>query len=401
MADPQSTYIYDSLMPRINANLNNQANVRKLQEFFSNVKGNSVNFEALSMAVPYKSLFIHHKDEQKFYEDIGIEGREILHVINTSPHIPKDSWFTVKNPMYMSLLLVAIYFRAKKNDQMFKAIMQLWSIYMYKNVKSKYFNPRKTGENALNCMNYTINRLSYKNDLKKYKNIEETINKKTEVFIENWFVGRQKEVTGKVTDEVLCNMINDNHRRYDTLFKNFFIEFKRDLDAGNYLNIDQDIDDGEEYIESDNVSFMVEKNTQKVMNKFILSTYPNGKIIEQVCTREPGCSTNNLRNMLNYIYNDHEKEFEKMVRVIIQIYQFEYKKKIEDLKTFDFEITMKKHFKGQSIDDKNLNELKGIIDKIIDGSGLSKKVTRKATLNDCKRGLLLYVVVYIRYSLIG
>ena len=401
MADPQSTHIYDSLMPRINANLNNQANVRKLQEFFSNVKGNSVNFEALSMAVPYKSLFIHHKDEQKYYEAIGIEGREILHVINTSPHIPKDSWFTVKNPMYMSLLLVAIYFRAKKNDQMFKAIMQLWSIYMYKNVKSKYFNPRKTGENALNCMNYTINRLSYKNDLKKYKNIEETINKKTEVFIENWFVGRQKEVTGKVTDEVLCNMINDNHRRYDTLFKNFFIEFKRDLDAGNYLNIDQDIDDGEEDIESDNVSFMVEKNTQKVMNKFILSTYPNGKIIEQVCTREPGCSTNNLRNMLNYIYNDHEKEFEKMVRVIIQIYLFEYKKKIEDLKTFDFEITMKKHFKGQSIDDKNLNELKGIIDKIIDGSGLSKKVTRKATLNDCKRGLLLYVVVYIRYSLIG
>jgi hypothetical protein len=401
MADPQSTHIYDSLMPRINANLNNQANVRKLQEFFSNVKGNSVNFEALSMAVPYKSLFIHHKDEQKYYEAIGIEGREILHVINTSPHIPKDSWFTVKSPMYMSLLLVAIYFKAKKNDQMFKAIMQLWSIYMYKNVKSKYFNPRKTGENALNCMNYTINRLSYKNDLKKYKNIEETINKKTEVFIENWFVGRQKEVTGKVTDEVLCNMINDNHRRYDTLFKNFFVEFKRDLDAGNYLNIDQDIDDGEEYIESDNVSFMVEKNTQKVMNKFILSTYPNGKIIEQVCTREPGCSTNNLRNMLNYIYNDHEKEFEKMVRVIIQIYLFEYKKKIEDLKTFDFEITMEKHFKGQSIDDKNLNELKGIIDKIIDGSGLSKKVTRKATLNDCKRGLLLYVVVYIRYSLIG
>ena len=150
MADPQSTYIYDSLMPRINANLNNQANVRKLQEFFSNVKGNSVNFEALSMAVPYKSLFIHHKDEQKYYEAIGIEGREILHVINTSPHIPKDSWFTVKNPMYMSLLLVAIYFKAKKNDQMFKAIMQLWSIYMYKNVKSKYFNPRKTGENALN-----------------------------------------------------------------------------------------------------------------------------------------------------------------------------------------------------------------------------------------------------------
>ena len=85
----------------------------------------------------------------------------------------------------------------------------------------------------------------------------------------------------------------------------------------------------------------------------------------------------------------------------LQIYLFEHKKKVEDLKTFDFEKTMKSHFKGQSIDDKNLNELKSLIDKVIDGSGLSKKITRKATLNDCKRGLLLYVVVYIRYSLIG
>ena len=288
MADPSSTHIYDNIYPKISEMLNSPSNVRKLQEFYSDVKGNSVNFEALSMSVPYKSLFVHHKDEQKYFQTIGMSGQDILHVINTSPHIPKDSWFTVKNPMYMSLLIVAIYFKNKKNEQMFKAMMQLWSLYMYKNVKSKYFNPRKTGENALHCMNYTINRISYKNDLKKYKNIEETINKKTEMFIKNWFEERKKDVTGKVTDEILCNMINDNHRRYDTLFKNFYSEFKKDLDSGNYLNVDQDVDTEDEYIESDNVSFMVEKNTQKVMNKFILTTYPNGKIMEQVCSREPG-----------------------------------------------------------------------------------------------------------------
>ena len=400
MADPKSTHIYDNLYPKINTALGSTANVRKIQEFFSNVKGNQVNFEALSMSVPYKSLFIHHKEEEKYFQALGITSQEIMHVITTSPHIPKDSWFTVKNPMYMSLLLVAICFKNRKNEQMFKAIMQLWSIYMYKNVKSKYFNPRKTSENALNCMNFTINRLSYKNDLKKYKNIEETINKKTEVFVDNWFKERKKELDGKVTDETLCNMINDNHRRYDTLFKNFYAEFKKDLDSGNYLNVDHDIDTEDEYIESDNVSFMVEKNTQKVMNKFILTTYPNGKIMEQVASREPGCSINNLRNMMNYIYDNHEKEFEKLVRVIIQIYLFEYKKKVDDLKTFDFEITMRTHFKKQSVGDKNLNELKAIIDDIVDKSGLSKKITRAATLNDCKRGLMLYVIIYIRYSLL-
>ena len=399
MADPNSTHIYDNLFPKISNSLNSPSNVRKVQEFFSNVKGTGNNFEALSMSVPYKSLFINHRDEQKYFDAIGISGPEIMQIINSSPHIPKDSWFTVKNPMYMSLLIVAIYFYNKKNMQMFKAMMQLWSIYMYKNVKSKYFNPKKTGENALNCMQYTVNRLSYKNDLKKYKNIEETINKKTDMFINNWFEERKKDLIGKVTDEVLCNMINDNHRRYDTLFKNFFVEFKKDLDSGNYMNVDQDIDNEDEYIESDNVSFMVEKNTQKVMNKFILSTYPNGKIMEQVCAREPDCSMNNLRNMVNYIYNDHERDFEKLVRVIIQVYLFDKKKKIEDLKTFDFEKEMREYFKGQSIGDKNLQELKEIIDKIFKNSNI--KTTRSATINACKRAFYLYVVIYIRYSLIG
>ena len=399
MADPKSTHIYDNLYPKISNSLGSPANVRKVQEFFSNVKGSGTNFEALSMSVPYKSLFINHRDEQKYFEAIGMTGPEIMHVINSSPHIPRDSWFTVKNSMYMSLLLVAIYFYNKKNMQMFKAVMQLWSIYMYKNVKSKYFNPKKTGENALSCMNYTVNRLSYKSDLKKYKNIEETINKKTDVFISNWFDERKKDLTGKVTDEVLCNMINDNHRRYDTLFKNFFAEFKKDLDSGNYMNVDQDVDNEDEYIESDNVSFMVEKNTQKVMNKFILSTYPNGKIMEQVCMREPDCSMNNLRNMVNYIYNDHERDFEKLVRVIIQVYLFDKKKKIEDLKTFDFEKEMREYYKGQAIGDKNLQELKEIVDKIFKNSNI--KTTRSATINACKRAFYLYTVIYIRYSLIG
>ena len=401
MADPQSTHIFDNIYPRISQVFSNSGNIRKLQEFYSNIVSSSVNSEALSMSIPYKSLFVHYKDEKRYFDILGISSQEIMNIITSSPHIPNDSWFTVKNPMYVSLLIIAIYFKNTRNDQMFKVMMKLWSLYMYKSVKSKYFNPRKTGENALRCMEYTINRLSYKNDLKKYKNIDETINKKTEIFIINWFENRKNELKGKVTDEIICNMINDNHRRYDTLFKNFFIEFKKDLDAGNYLNVDHDIDNDDQFIQSDNVSFMVEKNTQKVMNKFLLSISPNEKIIQQATTREPGCSTNNLRTMLHYIYDHHDKDFENLVRVIIQIYLFEYKKKVEDIKTFDFEITIRKHYKGQSSSDKNLNELKSIIDKVMEESGLNNRITRQATKNDCKRAFLLYVIIYIRYALLS
>ena len=238
-------------------------------------------------------------------------------------------------------------------------------------------------------------------DIKACGSIYKTIAKKSEVFLDNWFKERKSETTGVVGDDVICRMINDNHRRYSTLMNNFYAEFKIDSESGNYMNVDQDIDDEDNYIESDNVSFMVEKNTQKVMNTFILSSYPNPKILQQIAAREPGCSINNLRNMTNYLYDGHDKEFENIVRVIIQIYLFEYKKKVEDLKTPDFEYTMRKHFKKQMSSDKNLNELRKFIDKVMDESGLAKKISRKATLNDCKRALFLYIVVYIRYTLLG
>ena len=84
------------------------------------------------------------------------------------------------------------------------------------------------------------------------------------------------------------------------------------MDSGNYMNVDQDIDDGETFIQSDNVSYMVERITQQVMNKFNLSAVPNYKIVDQVIEMHNGsCSKNNLRNMVNYLYDHHDKEQER------------------------------------------------------------------------------------------
>lgn len=392
--------IYNTLFPKISKSLESPSNIRGVQNFFRKVVDSSNNSEALSMAVPYKSLFVNRKDENDYFNCIGIDRREVIKVIDDSPYVG-DNWKTVRNDMYVSLILVAIYFYRHKKEQMFKQTMFIWSLYMYKSVKSHYFKSRQTGENSLRCMEYTLGRLSYKNDLKKFKSIQGTLDKKTEVFISNWFDGRGADLKGNIEDVIICRMIDDNYSRYKKLLTNFAVEFYKDLEAGNYLNIDQDIDDGEQFIQSDNVSFMVEKTTQKIMNKFILSIAPNERIIQQVVAREPGCSANNLRNMTHYIYDNHEKDFEKLVRVIIQIYLFEYKKQIEDIKTFDFEMTMRKHYKGQSSSDKNLNELKGVIDKVMEDSGLNDRISRQATKNDCKRAFLLYVLVYIRYALLS
>ena len=66
----------------------------------------------------------------------------------------------------------------------------------------------------------------------------------------------------------------------------------------------------------------------------------------------------------------------------------------------DFITIMRNHYKKQSASDANLNELKDIINEVVDKSGVGKKITRAATLNDCKRALLLYILFLIQRSLL-
>ena len=103
--------------------------------------------------------------------------------------------------------------------------------------------------------------------------------------------------------------------------------------------------------------------------------------------------------MMMYIYDGHEKDLEKMTRIILQSYLFEYKKKTDDIKSYDFLSIMRTHYKKQTSTNENLNELKAIIDNVISGSGLSKRINRAATLNDCKKAFLLYVLFFIQRSI--
>lgn len=391
----KSNIIYTRLYNRIEASLKQPKNIHSLKQVFGEIV--SRNSEALSSIIPDKAIFMDSRIEKKYYEILGVDPNEILKAISDAPDI-NNEWITVKNPMYVSLILIVIYFNNVKKHDMVQQTMFICSLYMYRNVRTKYF--KRTSEATVNIMNYTISRLTYKSDLKKYGSVLKMIVKKSEIYLNNWLVERKSDVTGIVTDDVICKMINDNHRRYSTALNNFYAEFKQDSVNGNYLNTDEDIDDGENFIESDNVSFMVEKNTQKIMNKFVLSTYPNPMIISHTCAIETGCSANNLRNMMNYIYDGNDKVMEKLIRIILQTYLFEYKKKIDDVKSADFLVTMRTYYKKQTTTNRNLTELKELIDQVLKDSGLTKKINRVATLNDCKKGFLLYVLFFIQRSLI-
>lgn len=393
-----STVLYDRFYDRIAKALDQTKNKVALRQIFAEII--SRNNDALSSDIPDKTVFIDKKLENKMYITVDIRPEEIAKAVKDSTHI-QDHWQTSSNEIYILLILISIYFNNKKQTELTKQTMFICSLYMYKNARYPYFK-HGVSESTRNIMKYTVSRLTKKNDIKKYGSIMNTIVKKTEVFLQLWTEDHKKDLTGVVTDEIICNMINDNHSRYRRVLNNFYHELKIDMDSGNYMNVDQDIDDGETFIQSDNVSYMVERITQQVMNKFNLSAVPNYKIVDQVIEMHNGsCSKNNLRNMVNYLYDHHDKEMEKLVRVILQIYLFENKKKIEDIRSWDFIKIMLEQYKKLTTTNKNIVEMKALINYIFDNTEFGKKPTRQATINDCKRALFLFVLMFIMQSLIN
>lgn len=391
----KSKILYERIYTKIEQTMSNNKNVMEVQKIFTEMV--NANNEPLSAAIPNKAVFVPLKLENKLFKVFNIEKKEILEAMKDSPDINYEKWNTVRNPVYVLLMLLVIYCNNNKKEALMKQSMFILSMYMYRNIRSKYFSV--VSESTVRAMNYTLGRLSYKNDLKKYGSILKMINKKNEVFITNWFVERKKDATGEVTDTIICKMIADNHRRYSTAINIFYGELKKDLMEGNYLNVDQDIDDGDTFIQSDNVSFMVEKAAQKIIGKLSLSTYPDALIIKHTCALEPGCSINNLRTIVGYMYNKGEEDFEECIRILTQVYLFDYKKRPEDMKTPDFILDMKTYYKKQTEKDVNLINLKNYIDNFIIKSGISKRITRNATLNDCKRATLVYILLFMQRNI--
>lgn len=382
--------LFSRFYPMVESSLKQTRNVTAIRQVFNEILGR--NNESLSSAVPDKAVWVDSRQEKKYFEILNINKEDIVNAIKDSSYI-SDEWLTIRNPMYISLILCIFYFNNNKKYDMVNLSMFMLSLYMYKNVRSKYF--ARTSENTSKVMNFTLSRLSKHHDLRVCGSIMKVIGKKNESYIGLWLNDRSGDVKGTVKDEIICKMVNDNHRRYETFFNNFYSEFKKDLVNGNYMNVDEDIDDGENFIESDNVSFTVERLTQKVVNRFILSTAPSHTLLKFASERG-GCSINNLRTMHSYLINGHEKEFEMITRLILQGYLFEKRNQKEDIKTPDFVIEMLKYYKKQEVNNTNLVNLKSNVNKVFEESGLAAKVTRRASQDDCRRSIYLYIVTYIR-----
>lgn len=383
MANNNDKAILNELYPTVANHLKSPSNEKRLMMTVGGFVDR--HMEQLSTSGPCYRIVITDRDKNEFYEALGVSEERVKEVIKHSSYI-SNSWAIMSNPIYSGCAVAIRYFIVNNKKENVKLLSFFLCVSMYPLIHHKYF---KYNCNE-NIMNYTISHLSNKY---KYKQLKSLYNVLQDLSFVCTTTHEAKLKTGADID--FTKYINDMHARLNDNLKNVAVEYYKNHESGNYLNVDEDNNDPDNFRETDNSSYAVERIVNNVTTKVAMQ----GINLRLVTLSAKICdvSVNELRNSVYMITSEeHLPEFKRMIEYMMQIYLFDMHRSVDLIKSKDYLITMLDIYKRTNVKDTNLNGIRSLIDAWMAQSPASKKITRKASISSFKKAMYVFVALTIQ-----
>lgn len=375
--------ILNKLYPVVEKSLSVKANEQKLLSTIG--KYVDRNMQSLSASGPCYRIQINDADKNGLYEAIGLTEMDIKQAFKDSSYI-NASWAIMGNPLFTACALPVRYYLVKNKPENVNLLSFYLCMSMYPLLHHKYFK-HNCNENI---MNYTISNLSNKY---KYKQLKSCYNTLKDLASTCTTTHKQRLITGG--DSEFTKYINDMHARLNDNLKNVAIAYYKNHESGNYLNVDSDSNDEDNFREVDNNSFVIDR----VLNKVITKVAMNGPNFSIVALSAKLCdvSSNELKNISLLITNeDNMNDYKSITEAILQMYLFDMKRMPEQIKSKDYIMTILQIYKKTNNKDENLNTIRRILEKWVNENGVNKRIKRQATLNNFKKAMYLFVALTIQ-----
>ena len=380
-----STIIIDSLYNQVETALSKKENVSKLKTELD--KYLSANTDKYSTQGPVKRPIFNNDQIESFIKTCGLDRKEVMSVIGKTKAIDPN-WKIMNNPMNVTLALATRYF-AKTNSSEGKVLAISYTIvFMYPSLHFKYF--KYEPNEAL--MAYTINNLSNKFKIKQqgylWITLLDIVNKCYELHKNNLIKGE---------DRTFILYIQDVKTRLNSFMKKISNEFYRNEKEGKYLNIEHESFDEENYFESDNNSYAIDRLTNKVVTSLVV----NGgdmKLIE-LAAKMNNVSVNQFRSYIQTMINEKQRaDIKAITESILFLFLFSDNQhfKVEDVRSNQFLLYCLGLYKKSNTSNRNIIKIKDILDKWLDELGLLEKTSNDGTINDYRRALFSFFVLSIQ-----
>lgn len=334
----------------------------------------------------YRTIF-SDSDKNAIFDLLQVDQDYVKKTILESDDI-KKSWINATNPFSIVMVMIIRYAKITKNNPLMVSAIMYLTLSMYPSLHAKYFKYEPNKE----IMEYTISNLSDKFRVKRSATIWEALLDTTVTCDKTY----SNDVV-RCSDKDIVNYILAYKTRLNSILKLICDNFMKNHENQNYLNLDKEVDDGENYIRADNNSYLIERTADSVSIK--LSTNgPDMKLVT-ISAKLADISVNDLRNTTNDLCTDKRnvEDIKSMARAILTNFLYTLQKSQTEIKSNTFLIDSLEIYRKTNVSDKNLIFIKSKLDDWLNRySETFKKTNRIATLNNFRKALFIFFVLTVQ-----
>ena len=380
----KSKILITELYPKIEKGFSDKNNIKK----YENALGSYIDkySETLSAIGPTKKTLFTERDRLPVFQIIESTELEVKSIKSKVKNIPFANE-VLDFPFNTVMALAIRYFSLTKDEKFLKNSILYLGLSMYPLIFAASF-PYEPNENV---MNYTINNLSNRFNIKKTGNLMMTIMDTAYGAYELHKKGIEEGNDADIVQFVLAV-----RTRLKALLKKIANEFYKNHEEGKYLNTELEINEDDKFREADSSTYLVNRLTDNVSLKLIIEGPPI-KLIN-AAAKSNQVSVNELRNQVtSMVTNKHKDEIKKIIESILFLYLFDKQNTAEEINSDKFLVYCLDIYKRSNTTDENIINIKKILDAWLDELGVYKKTQRLATINSFRKAMFTFFVMSIMY----
>lgn len=344
------------------------------------------NSSVLFDIAPKYRLFIKDSHRSKFYEVTNSNETSIKLSIKKIKFI-NSSWKALNNPFNFLMLGIIRFFELQNNTQMTELTLTFLALQFYAMYQARYF-PYVQDQ----VMDYTINNLSNKHDLKQFGSIFKAIYKKIVVFHESY-----KNKLHKNDDKTLIDYIVNLNTRIKQWIQGIMNEYIHNKNSGKYFNSETDNYNPDEYNETSNISQDITRISQKIV--LDITTHPVQLHLAEISAKMNDTPRSILYETLDSINrNNNQEKITELLHLIINVFIVDYNGLIAEIGSKKFVNGCLLVYGQSNTINKSVLRIKEILDHwLVLYNDKYNATEREATKTNWRKSIFIYYVFCIQF----
>ena len=364
-------------------------------------KYRDININKLETPYPCDYPIWSKECENIVYDTLGIDSED-LYKITSNIELPngfQDKYLVKVNSRTTMLIQFALfmlyrYYLINNKVKEMEITKYYIAYFFYFSLFTKYFKykPNKA------VMEYTINSLSFKNQIKQTGSVNKWIYTMSDASCRKY---EPIIIRGADSDYYKC--IRRTHTKFNDAMNNLFNAFMKDYENKNVMYTSKAQDSEGNMLDQNSLSADIIQLADKYTTRFFSN--PNSEeVIAFVCDKKQKGGYIPERDLRNTIFNiaddqsnqDDVRAFYQSVFYLFFNNSSNHKYTVKDVNTMNFMLQMQKMYKAGNSINKNRIIIGNIIDKWLKvGSATYRSTNREATKSVFKRSIFDYFIIKV------